>query len=120
MNAWALLAIAIIFEVIGTSLLKASDGFTRWGIGAASIGCYWICFVFLAVAIKTIPVGVAYAIWSGVGILAIALIGFVLFRQELNAMQIGCIALITIGAIGLNLTTQAEAPNAAESAETSS
>ena len=119
MNAWALLAIAIVFEIIGTSLLKASDGFARWGLGAASIGCYWVCFFFLAVAIKTIPVGVAYAIWSGVGILAITLIGFVLFRQELNAMQMGCIALITIGAIGLNLTTQAEAPDTAEITETS-
>ncbi len=111
MNAWMLLAVAIIFEILGTSLLKASDGFTRWGIGAASIACYWICFAFLAVAIKSIPVGVAYAIWSGVGIVAITIIGFVVFRQNLGFMQIGCIALIAIGAIGLNLTTQTEPSN---------
>ncbi|MEO1043954.1 MAG: multidrug efflux SMR transporter [Pseudomonadota bacterium] len=108
MNAWMLLAVAIIFEIIGTSLLKASDGFARWWLGVASIGCYWVCFFFLAVAIKTIPVGVAYAIWSGIGIVAITLIGWLLFKQGLSVVQIGCIALIAIGAIGLNLTTPPE------------
>lgn len=116
MNAWVLLGIAILFEVIGTSLLKASDGFTRWGLGMASIGCYWICFGFLAVAIKAIPVGVAYAIWSGVGIVAIAVIGLILFKQNLSIVQIACIGLIAIGAIGLNLTTQIEAKAAAPDA----
>lgn len=111
MNPWMLLAIAIVFEILGTSLLKASDGFARWGLGAASIGCYWVCFFFLAVAIKTIPVGVAYAIWSGVGIVAITVIGFVAFKQNLNVMQLSCIALIAIGAIGLNLTTAAKSDN---------
>jgi small multidrug resistance pump len=105
MNAWILLSIAIAFEIAGTSLLKASDGFTRWGLGVASMACYWVCFGFLAAAIKTIPVGVAYAIWSGVGIVAIALIGWVWFRQELNLAQSGFIVLILVGAIGLNLTT---------------
>jgi multidrug transporter EmrE-like cation transporter len=105
MNAWILLAIAIGFEIAGTSLLKASDGFTRWGLGMASMACYWVCFGFLAAAIKTIPVGVAYAIWSGVGIVAIALIGWVVFRQSLTLVQTGCIMLILVGAIGLNLTT---------------
>ncbi len=113
MNAWILLAIAIAFEVAGTSLLKASDGFSRWGFGVASMACYWVCFAFLATAIKTIPVGVAYAIWSGVGIVAIALIGWLVFRQSLSLVQTGLILLILVGAIGLNLTTdQAETPKA--------
>ncbi|MFC4293161.1 DMT family transporter [Sphingorhabdus arenilitoris] len=105
MNPWILLAVAIIFEIAGTSFLKASDGFTRWGIGAASIACYWVCFAFLALAITKIPVGVAYAIWSGAGILAIALIGWLIFKQNLSAVQMGCIALIIVGAVGLNMTT---------------
>ena len=105
MNAWILLAVAIAFEIAGTSLLKASDGFARWGLGMASMACYWVCFGFLAAAIKTIPVGVAYAFWSGVGIVAIALIGWVVFRQSLTLAQGGFIVLILIGAIGLNLTT---------------
>jgi multidrug transporter EmrE-like cation transporter len=112
MSPWILLAIAIAFEIAGTSLLKASDGFARWGLGAASMACYWVCFGFLAAAIKTIPVGVAYAIWSGVGIVAIALIGWLVFRQSLSAIQIGFILMILTGAIGLNLTTsQADAPS---------
>jgi small multidrug resistance pump len=106
MNAWVLLGIAIAFEIAGTSLLKASDGFSRWGLGVASMACYWVCFGFLAAAIKTIPVGVAYAIWSGVGIVAIAAIGWLVFRQSLSIAQMGFIAMILVGAIGLNLTMQ--------------
>jgi small multidrug resistance pump len=112
MNAWIYLAIAIAFEIAGTSLLKASNGFSRMGLGIASMACYWVCFGFLAVAMKSIPVGVAYAIWSGVGIIAIAVIGWLVFRQSLNPIQIGFIALICVGAIGLNLTTSAHATGA--------
>jgi multidrug transporter EmrE-like cation transporter len=115
MNAWILLAIAIAFEIAGTSLLKASDGFARWGLGAASMACYWVCFAFLAAAIKTIPVGVAYAIWSGVGIVAIALIGWLVFRQSLSVVQTGFILLILVGAIGLNLSTPQEEATKASS-----
>lgn len=109
MNAWIYLAIAIVFEIAGTSLLKASDGFSRVGLGIASMACYWICFGFLAIAMKSIPVGVAYAIWSGVGIIAITIIGWLAFRQSLNPVQIGFIALICVGAIGLNLSTKVDA-----------
>jgi multidrug transporter EmrE-like cation transporter len=109
MNAWILLAIAIAFEIAGTSLLKASNGFSRVGLGIASMACYWVCFGFLAVAMKSIPVGVTYAVWSGVGIVAITIIGWLVFKQSLNATQIGFIALILVGAIGLNLTTPAHA-----------
>lgn len=112
MNAWALLAVAIAFEIAGTSLLKASDGFARWGYGMGSMACYWVCFAFLAAAIKTIPVGIAYAIWSGVGIVAIALIGWLAFRQSLSIAQIAFIALILIGAVGLNLSTPKVDPKA--------
>jgi small multidrug resistance pump len=109
MNAWLLLAIAIAFEIAGTSLLKASNGFSRMGLGVASMACYWVCFGFLALAMKNIPVGVVYAIWSGAGIVAITIIGWLVFRQNLNATQIGFIVLICVGAIGLNLTTSAHA-----------
>lgn len=118
MNAWIYLGIAIAFEIAGTTLLKASDGFARVGLGMASMACYWVCFGFLAVAMKSIPVGIAYAIWSGVGIIAITVIGWLVFKQGLNAVQIGFIALICVGAIGLNLTTSAVPEGAAASAET--
>lgn len=107
-NPWLLLALAIALEIAGTTLLKMSDGFARTMLGMAAIAAYAMCFWLLAFAIVRIPVGVAYAIWSGVGILAIALIGWAAFRQTLSPAQIGFIALILIGVIGLNLSTPTE------------
>ncbi len=106
LNPWLLLGGAILFEILGTSLLNASQGMTRWGYGLAAWAAYALCFWLLAFAISRIPVGVAYAVWSGFGIVAIACIGWLVFKQTLSAIQIGCIALILTGAIGLNLTTQ--------------
>ena len=107
MNPWALLGLAIAFEVAATSLLKASNGFTRPLYGAASIALYSACFWLLASVFTRIPMGVTYAIWSGIGMVAIALIGLVVFRQPLSLAQWLCIALICIGAVGLNLATPA-------------
>lgn len=107
MNAWLLLGGAITLEIAATSLLKASDGFSKPVYGGISILLYSICFWLLAFAFTRIPMGVAYAIWSGIGIAAIALIGYVAFRQSLSPIQIGFIALILVGAVGLNLTTPA-------------
>lgn len=104
-NHWALLVAAIGLEVIGTLLLKLSDGFAKWHLGVAAIGLYAICFWALATVLRSIPVGVAYAIWSGVGIVAITAIGVVLFGERLGAMQMFFIGLILTGAVGLQLTT---------------
>lgn len=105
-NPWLQLAIAIVFEIAATMMLKYSDGFqkTDWAIG--SIICYIICFWFLAPALKALPLGVAYAIWSGVGIAALALISWFVFDQHLSALQVFFIAVILVAAIGLNLTTE--------------
>lgn len=108
MNPWILLAGAIVLEVAATTLLTASRGFTRPAYGIASMALYSICFWLLAFAVTRIPVGVAYAIWSGVGVASIALIGFVLFRQALSVTQLGFMALILIGAVGLHLSTRPE------------
>lgn len=96
--------IAIGFEIVGTSLLKVSDGFEKWGWGMAAIASYWVSFWFFAPALKTIPIGAAYAIWSGAGIVAIAVIGFLFFEQRLQWLQYGFILMILIGAVGLRLT----------------
>ena len=104
-NPWALLLGAIALEVVSTSLLNASQGMTRWGYGVGAMAGYGVCFWLLAFAMTRIPMGVAYAVWSGLGIVAIAVIGWVVFRQSLTVAQAGFIALILIGAIGLNLTT---------------
>ncbi len=105
MSAWLYLLIAIGFEIGGTTLLKMSDGFEKPMIGMVSIGLYTASLWFLAPALKTIPVGIAYAIWAGVGIVAVALIGFVFFQQRLGLSQYLFISLILIGAVGLRLTT---------------
>lgn len=113
MIAWLLLAGAILFEIAGTTLLKASNGFARPWLGVASIACYWVCFGLLAYAVTRIPLSVAYAIWAGVGIAGVAVIGWWLFRQPLTVAQIGFMALIVVGAIGLNLVTPPEPATAA-------
>ena len=108
MGPWLSLLIAIGFEIGGTTLLKLSDGFEKPLFGFGAIGLYWASFWFLAPALKSIPIGIAYAIWAGVGILAVAIIGFVFFQQKLALLQYVFISLILIGAVGLRLTTAAE------------
>lgn len=105
MNPWILLGGSIALEIAATSLLKASAGFTRIGFGIGSILLYAACFWLMAGVLTRLPVGVTYAVWSGIGIVAIALIGLLLFGQPLSLLQWGCIALIVTGAVGLNLAT---------------
>jgi len=105
LNPWLLLLGAIALEVVSTSLLNASQGMTRWGYGIAAMAGYGVCFWLLAFFMTRIPMGVAYAVWSGLGIVAIAVIGWVVFRQNLTLAQTGFMALILIGVIGLNLST---------------
>ena len=101
MTGWLYLGIAIVLEIVATTMLKLSDGLARWQWADASIACYALCFLALAPALKTIPVGVAYAIWSGIGIVAISIIGVLWFDQRLSPVQLGFMALLIIGAIGL-------------------
>ena len=101
------LTIAIIAEVIATSSLKASEAFTRTGPTVLSIVGYVVAFYFLALVLKTIPVGVAYAIWAGVGIALITLVGVFLFKQALDAPAIIGIGLIVAGVAVINLYSKA-------------
>jgi small multidrug resistance pump len=97
------LAIAIFAEVIGTSALKASNGFTVWLPGTVVVAAYGVSFYFLSLALRAIPVGVAYAIWSGVGIVLISAIGWALFKQRLDAAAIIGIGLIMAGVVVIQL-----------------
>lgn len=97
MSHWVLLAIAIVAEVIGTSFLKASDGFTRFWPSVVVVSSYCVAFYFLALTLKTLPVGIAYAVWAGAGIALIALIGWVVFGQALDLPAAVGIALIVAG-----------------------
>jgi small multidrug resistance pump len=97
------LAVAILAEVIGTSALKASNGFTVWLPSLVVVAGYGVSFYFLSLALRAIPVGVAYAIWSGVGIVLISVIGWALFRQPLDAAALVGIGLIIAGVIVIQL-----------------
>ena len=103
MKNWLLLAAAIVSEVIATSALKASDGFTQLWPSIVVIAGYGLAFYFLALTLRAIPLGVAYAIWSGVGIVLISAIGWLLFGQKLDAPAIIGITLIVAGVMVLNL-----------------
>lgn len=100
---WLFLSIAIVAEVIATSALKAADGFTRLGPSLVVIAGYGIAFYFLSLALRGIPVGVAYAVWSGVGIVLISVIGWLAFGQTLDAAAVFGIGLIMAGVIVLNV-----------------
>lgn len=103
MNAWLLLSLAILAEVLGTSALRASEGFTRWGPGALVVLCYGLAFSLMAQALKTMPLGLTYAVWSGVGTALTALVGWLYFRDAFNWVALGGIALIVLGVVVLNL-----------------
>jgi len=103
MKPWIFLSIAIASEVIATSFLKQSDGFTRpWPTTIVLVG-YVTAFYFLSLVLKTIPVGVVYAIWSGAGIALIALVGWVLLGQSLDLPAIIGLAFIITGVVVLSL-----------------
>jgi small multidrug resistance pump len=101
--SWFYLAIAIAAEIVATTALKASEGFSRLYPSIFTCIGYGIAFYCLALALRTIPVGVAYAIWSGAGIVAISIIGYVLFRQSLDFAAVTGIGLIVAGVIVLNV-----------------
>ena len=104
MTAWIFLALAITLEVAGTFLLKLSNGYEKWHWGTLSILCYSACFWMLAPAMKVLPVGVVYAIWAGVGIVAASVIGVFAFGERLSPFQFACIAMVLVGAVGLRIT----------------
>lgn len=96
---WLFLAVAVLAEVIATSALKASDGFIRPGPVAILVAGYGLAFFMLSKALRSIPVGVAYAIWSGAGIVLVTVASYFLFRQRLDGWALAGIALIVLGVV---------------------
>lgn len=103
MNPWLALAIAIVSEVAGTSALKASAGFTRLAPSLVVVAGYASAFYFMSLTLKTIPVAVTYAVWSGLGIALITLVAWVVYGQALDRGALAGIALIVAGVVVLNL-----------------
>lgn len=100
---WLILGLAIIAEVIATSSLKLSEGFTRlWPSVVVVIG-YGVSFYLLALTMKSLPIGVIYAAWAGLGIVLVTLVGWVFFKQHLDLPALLGIALIITGVIIMNV-----------------
>lgn len=103
MKEYLFLLLAIIFEIAGTTMLKATEQFTKLAPSILTILAYAVTFYFLSLAMRTIPVGIAYAIWSGVGIVFIALVGWIVFKQHLDLAAILGMGLIIAGVLVINL-----------------
>lgn len=103
MKEWIFLFIAIISEVVGTSSLKLSEGFSRLWPSTLVIVGYGMALYFLSLTLRTIPVGIAYAVWSGIGLALISLVGWIVFGQKLDIPAIIGIVLIVSGVIVMNV-----------------
>lgn len=102
--SWLTLALAIAFEVAGTTSMKLSEGFTKLIPSVSIFVCYAVAFVLLTLTLRTMGVGITYAIWSGVGTVATAIIGVLIFGETMGLVKVVCILLITVGVVGLALT----------------
>ncbi len=105
--AWVYLFFAGLLEVAWAIGLKYTDGFTRPWPTALTLTAMVLSIVLLGLALKTLPVGTAYAVWTGIGAVGVALLGIVLFGESASAARLACIGLILSGIVGLKLVTPA-------------
>lgn len=106
MNPWLLLAISIGLEIAATNLLKLSDGFTKIIPTSISLGLYAISFYFLSIIFRSLPVGIVYAVWSGVGIVLTAVVAYFAFGQKPDTPALIGMGLIIAGVLVINLFSQ--------------
>lgn len=106
MKSWLFLSVAIVAEVIATSALKSSEGFTKLIPSGVVVVGYGVAFYFLSLVLKSIPVGIAYAVWSGLGIVLIAAIAWIVHGQKLDAWALVGMGLIVSGVAVLNLLSK--------------
>ena len=104
--AWLYVFIAGVFETVWAVGLKYSDGFSRLWPSVLTIGAMMISFWLLSYAMKTLPVGTTYAVWTGIGAAGTALMGMLLFGESRDATRLVCIGLIIAGILGLRLVEQ--------------
>jgi quaternary ammonium compound-resistance protein SugE len=103
--AWLYLLVAGLFEVAWAIGLKYTDGFTRLLPSLWTAASMVVSLWFLALALKTLPVGTAYAVWTGIGAVGVAILGIALFAEPATAARLSCIGLIVAGIVGLKLVT---------------
>jgi quaternary ammonium compound-resistance protein SugE len=101
--AWSFLVGAGLLEIVWAATLKHSDGFTRFWPSAIGLAAAIVSFVMLAIALKSLPVGTAYAVWVGIGAVGVAIVGILALGESASPLRLGCLALILIGIVGLKL-----------------
>lgn len=106
MNPYIFLGVAIVTEVIATTLLRFSEGFTKLGYTLGSLALYGVSFYMLSQVLSHIPTGIAYAIWSGIGIVLISLAGWIISGQKLDLPAIVGIIFICVGVLIINLLSK--------------
>jgi quaternary ammonium compound-resistance protein SugE len=104
-TAWLILLGAGLLEIVWAISMKASDGYTRLPYTALTIVAAGLSFWLLGLSLKALPVGTAYAVWTGVGAVGAAILGIAVFGEPANLARLGCIALIVLGILGLKLTS---------------
>jgi quaternary ammonium compound-resistance protein SugE len=107
MQAWILLGLAGLAEIGWVIALKYSEGFTKPAASIVTVIALAVSMVLLGWAVKTLPIGTAYAVWTGIGAAGAAIAGLYLFGESANAMRLLCIVLIIAGVAGLKLSTPA-------------
>jgi small multidrug resistance pump len=100
---WLYLALAVVFEVAGTTAMKLSEGLRRPGWAAAMLVAYVACFLLVTLAIRRIELSVAYAIWAGAGTAIIGVLGVVAFGEPVTALKVAGLLLVVLGVVALNL-----------------
>jgi quaternary ammonium compound-resistance protein SugE len=105
MQAWIMLGLAGLFEIVWAIGLKYAEGFTRLVPSAITIVAMVISMYLLALAARSLPIGTAYAVWTGIGAVGAALLGMMLFAESASFMRLACIALIVAGIVGLKLSS---------------
>lgn len=104
--AWAVLAVAILFEVAGTTSMRLSEGFSRLTPSVLIFVFYAFSFALNTMVIRTLGLSVVYAVWSGVGTVLTALIGYLYFKEPASALKVGSAGLIVLGVIGLHMASR--------------
>ncbi|HEY8355584.1 MAG TPA: SMR family transporter [Methylophilaceae bacterium] len=107
MNHWVALALAVVAEVIATSSLKATSEFTRFWPSLLVMAGYLAAFYFMTLSLRTLPVGIMYAIWAGAGIVLVTVIGWLVYRQGLDLPAVIGIGLIVAGVVIINVFSRA-------------
>ena len=101
--SWTLLLAAALFEIIWAMGLKYTEGFTRLWPTVGTVGAMIVSVVLLALASKTLPIGTAYAVWTGMGAAGAVIFGIVLFKDPATPMRLACVGMILMGVVGLKL-----------------